>query len=190
MRGHSVTLVIAVFAGFLGGSLSTRLFNVSPAYAAGKSATFDSVTTSHLVVSGDIVVQSTAIRPIVLKDGNGNSLEFIYVSGAGAGFYLAIKNPTTAKTDIPAAILSENGLAIVRTDGKGITNGVQLSPDQLAITYKDQSKVPWSAFSNTLDFSSATVSFDDGKPVDLVHSSVSIDGFSYNGHGKEVRLPQ
>jgi hypothetical protein len=189
MRVQHATWILAVFAGFLGGALSSRLLTVPSAEASG-TKTFDSLTTAHLIITGDIVVQSTATRPFVLKDGNGNSLEFLYTAPPNPAFYLAIKNAMTARTDIPAAVLSENGVAIIRNAGNGVTFGAQLSPERLAMTYSDQSKAPWSTASTTLTSNSVDVSFDDSKPADLIHSTLNSDGVSYTGHGKNARLPQ
>jgi len=188
MQSRYRTLVLALLAGFLGGALSSRLFTV-PSAEAGGSKTFDSIATTHLTVSGDIIVESKATRPLVLRDGGGNSLEFLYTAPPSPAFYMAIKNGMTARTDTPAVVVSENGVAIVRDAGNGVTFGAQLSPDRLAMSYIDHSKAPWSTFSTTVNSNSVDVFFDDLKPADIVHSTLSGDGFSYTGNGKIAKLP-
>lgn len=189
MRNRYGTLVLAVVADFLGGALSSRLFTVPAAEAAGIK-TFDSIATTHLIVSGDIVIESKANRPLVIRDGNGNSLEFLYTAPPSPAFSMAINNAMTARTNVPAVVVSENGVAIVRNTGDGTVFGAQISPDRLVMSHIDQSKAPQATSSTTVSPTSVDVSFDDLKPADSVHSMLSGNGFSYTGNGKTAKLPQ
>lgn len=73
------TLLLGLFAGFVGGTLSTQVSWITPVAAAPQNITADTVTAAHIVVTRDIKVilstPSDGTSMLILKNKDGASLE-------------------------------------------------------------------------------------------------------------------
>jgi hypothetical protein len=191
MKRDSVLIVIAIVAGFLGGSASSRLFNSAVVEASTpNNETFDTVTARNIVVTGSVVIKSTSTlaqlvpHPFVIEDALGNAVSLNYIGSQG--YSLSFNPPTAGHTGFPAVLLSNNGLWLVRPDPKGAPDAfsAQLSPSSLALTYKTNNGTA----STSVNSNSTMLNFRDANPSDLVDVTTNMDGYSYFGHGVDIAI--
>jgi hypothetical protein len=189
MRNAGVVLA-SLIAGFFGAAIAITMWGGVHASANDKISSLDTLTATHIIVTGDIKVQSKEIQPLEFTNGDGAYMRIDNNSGTSApdgtkssgNFLVEIGSDRVP----PGVIISPQGLAVRFLQNK-IDYLAQLSAwNGLQLSYQDQSgiyPVTSKLRANGLDLSSA-----DGSPTQT-SASLSFSGLACRANHQSVKCP-